>query len=358
MGRWIGVIVSAAVVAAGCTTAGPRALRTGRVAYNEVVNQTNNEQLLLNLVRLRYRDTPLFLGVAGISTQYALEASAGADISGSDGEGFESYGGSLGIGYAEKPTISFSPLQGEKYVTEMLSPISAETIALLFHSGWNFDRIARCVVQGMNGVLNAPNASSPTPSAAPRYRDFQRATEQLRALQKRAQLSLGLSVEDGEPVITLFVAPDAVDSPELADAMTTFGMPAGRSSYRIVPGLWRVQEEVISANTRSLMGVLYYLSHGVEVPPAHEQAGLVTVTRTEAGDRFDWTEVTGDLLHIRWSASPPRNAAVKVLYRGVWFYVSDADLDSKSTFIMLSELFALQAGSVPASSPVLTLPLG
>ncbi|HEY0135192.1 MAG TPA: hypothetical protein VGB85_13985, partial [Nannocystis sp.] len=46
---------------AACQSVGPRSLQYGRGQYNVAIQRTNGEQLLLNLVRLRYRDAPLFL---------------------------------------------------------------------------------------------------------------------------------------------------------------------------------------------------------------------------------------------------------------------------------------------------------
>jgi len=61
---------------AGCATAGPRAIRQGRFNYNQAISNTRSEQMLANLVRLRYRDPPFFLDVASVSTQYVLSADA------------------------------------------------------------------------------------------------------------------------------------------------------------------------------------------------------------------------------------------------------------------------------------------
>lgn len=44
--------------------------------------------------------------------------------------------------------------------------------------------------------------------------------------------------------------------------------------------------------------------------------------------------------------------------RGSWFYIDDSDLDSKSTFSMLMQLFALQSGNSDGMTPVLTIPVG
>jgi len=41
----------------GCSNMGSQAVRKSKTDYNIAIEQTDNEQLLLNLVRLRYRDT-------------------------------------------------------------------------------------------------------------------------------------------------------------------------------------------------------------------------------------------------------------------------------------------------------------
>ena len=49
---------------------------------------------------------------------------------------------------------------------------------------------------------------------------------------------------------------------------------------------------------------------------------------------------------------------MRVRYRDTWFYIDDADLNSKATFGLLEQLFNLQAGEVATTGPVLTLPVG
>jgi serine/threonine-protein kinase HipA len=48
---------------------------------------------------------------------------------------------------------------------------------------------------------------------------------------------------------------------------------------------------VLDLETRSLLQVLYYISHGVDIPPDHQSQGLVRVTREPSGREFDWTKV-------------------------------------------------------------------
>ena len=60
----------------GCL--GPGAVRYTRMRYNEVVRDTNDEQLLMNIVRLRYADSPVFIDLPNITSQFEL-AAGGSD---------------------------------------------------------------------------------------------------------------------------------------------------------------------------------------------------------------------------------------------------------------------------------------
>jgi hypothetical protein len=116
--------------------------------------------------------------------------------------------------------------------------------------------------------------------------------------------------------------------------------------------------DAIKVETRSLLGMLYSLSQSVEVPERDREKGKVMITRDESGMPFDWKEVLGDALQIKYQLIRPAEAAVAVSYRGYWFYVDDSDLESKSTFSLVSQIFALQAGKIEGVVPVLTLPVG
>src|SRR5271156_6635011 len=54
----------------GCV--GPKAVRYTRMRYNEVMRDTNDEQLLINIVRLRYADSPVFIDLPNITSQFEI----------------------------------------------------------------------------------------------------------------------------------------------------------------------------------------------------------------------------------------------------------------------------------------------
>ena len=352
------------VLISGCAKLGPTTLKSERSNYNLAVQKTNDEQLLLNLARLKYRDTPFFMEVSSVASQFTLSTSANASSTLQEGvKGIFGLGGSVGV--TEKPTVTYSPLQGDQFIQRVLSPLPLETITLLYHSGWSVERIFRLCFQRMNNLKNAPGASGPTPKKAPRFEKFIEATKYLRELQSLDVLNLSYAKENGIPKIILNIANEIKDPlvfPFALNASQKFtkalNLEPGQQKYVITFYPKRNTPNQIRVVTRSLLGILFYLSQAVEVPEQDIREGKVTNTLKTSGETFDWKEVTGELLRIRSSSSRPNDATLMVFYRDTWFYIDDSDLKSKSTFALLSQIFSLQAGKIKDNSPVLTLGVG
>jgi hypothetical protein len=78
------------------------------------------------------------------------------------------------------------------------------------------------------------------------------------------------------------------------------------------------------------------------------------------GEPVDRREITRGLfeVHVAPGLWPPKNAYVAVHYRGYWFYIDDADEESKSTFALVLQLSRLDFGHQHQTGPLLTLPVG
>ena len=61
----------------GCKTIGPISMPSDRFNYNQAIAASSDEQLLLNLIRIRYGETPRLLEVASVLNQYTIEAGGG-----------------------------------------------------------------------------------------------------------------------------------------------------------------------------------------------------------------------------------------------------------------------------------------
>lgn len=347
----------------GCNTLGPAAVESARSPYNVAIQRTNDEQLLLNLVRLRYRDTPCFLEVTSITTTH--------DVSGNLGGGGAFPTGSSptwtfsgSAGYSERPTVSYSQLQGMDFVTKLMTPVKLDTLILLYHSGWSVERVFRLCLQRINKVPNAPTASGPTPEDAPDYEAFDEVVRLLRDLQKRELVTSGSVSKEPregnglmESRVELRFDGEGLDDPAVRRLYELLNLDRTRMSFPLEANADVSGRDRIGLVPRSMLACLYYVSQGVEVPEEDERAGRVTVTRNADGSVFDWTGVTGRLLRIHASPSRPQNAYTTVHYRNHWFYIDDRDLNTKSTFSLLTQMFALRAGNIESVAPALTVPV-
>lgn len=359
--RMILLLLAACLLTSCVTRFGPRTVRPARFDYNQAIARSNDEQMLLNLVRLRYRDTPQFLAVNSVLSQYSIGAGASAGVRDADDTIWD-----LGadVSYSERPTISYAPLQGEEFARRMLTPVAPESLILLAQSGWSIERLALCCVEELNDLRNAPSASGPTPMQIPRYEEFRRVAERLRALQVAGLIDLRLDVVDagqeGERRETwMFVQtqPPAEWAERVAEIRRLLELPAEGSHFRL--SAFRSNEPgTVTIRGRSIFGMLFYLSQAVEVPAKHREHGLVTRTPDATGGELNWFEVTGGLLRVRADADRPDDPFVAVRYRDHWFWIADDDLESKTTFSLVNLLFALQAAPGGAASPLLTVDAG
>jgi len=336
---------------ASCASIGPKLVSGSRTDYNMVLRQADDQQMLLNLVRLRYRDQAMFLEVSALNTQFSVSNEVNANTELGQGDNVVGLGGKVVL--QETPTVSYTPLKGADFVQRVLAPISLDTLFLLDASGWSSDRLFRLMVDEMNGVENANGANGPTPAQAPVYQEFKRVALLLR------QLELENLVSDAnyqnQPV--LFFEPEARDRAEYIELTGILGLNPSKLIFPVTV-VARGSANSINLSLRSLSGVMYFLSQSVQVPEEDVAAGRVTVTRDAAGRPFDWQLVTEGLLAIKSSPERPKNASVAVNYRNSWFYIDDSDLDSKSTFSLLGQVYQLQAGNTKSLVPVLTIPVG
>ena len=354
-----------ALLASGCATGfGPRAVRSERPDYNHQIRRSGDAEMLLNLVRLRYNDSPQFLELGTVVAQYAYDASLNAaGTFGSDGSGTIG----TGLGYAEKPTITYTPLTGDQFASRMLTPIPLDSFMLFEQTGWSGERLLLIGVQRVNDLFNAPTASGPTPKRAPDYEAFADFAERFHRLQAAGLIGLNWEMKEHETDAPgrnprFWLRPPADPrSPLAADIAAVrraLDLEPGGDDFALTAFPFRRQPTEVGLRCRSLLGVLYFLAQSVEPPPPHAQAGLLTVTEDDQGRPFDWARVTRKVMTIHSQEDRPPRAYLAVQHRGWWFYIADDDQSSKSTFTLLNFLFSLQAATGKGESPVLTLPVG
>jgi hypothetical protein len=399
---------------AGCAF-GPKTLEKTRLRYNHAVKCTSEEQLLLNIVRLRYTDSPSSLGVSNIAAQHELQQTFGVvPFFTSAASNFDIATAATVLPQvtfegATRPTITYTPEDDQEFTRKLFTPMSVEGLVLLTKTvgTWPVSVVMRLWLETLNRVDNAQNASGPTPALPPNFAEFRAGIDALQALQERYHTAIfvkegeekiggpvpaasitprhcieaakggfeyrpepdgktwSLIKKKDEPVLRLH--PDAVHSPEYQLFVETFHLKPGLTNYPLKTGKidpFPVNFPVggldsLDFEPRSLLQVLYFVSKGVEVPPEHVQSGVVMMTVDVSGNSFDWNQVTGDLFTVHWAkgCKRPKCAHVAVCYMGYWFYIDETDQVTKSTFSLLLELSRLQLGGKTGGGPVLTLPL-
>ena len=356
-------LTAVALCLAGCVQLGPDLIEAGRNDYNIILQQTEDEETILNLVRVRYGDRPLFLDVTSISTSFTWTQAGSAQGTLVDKRGSEFQRSNLGVGgnleYTERPTITYTPLGGKDFVRSVLTPADLDTLVLLSNSGWSIDRLLRLMANRMSGLPNAPSASGPTPVDPPLYREFRQAVGLMRELQKKGVLRLGYQEHEGMKTPVVMIAHKARNWKQTQALRKLLGLDAQKDVYRLDLKGNHPRGDAIGLELRSLLGTFYFVSHGVEVPAHDSDKGHAMMTRDENGKLFDWNLVVGDLINIHSQTEEPDTdtARVAINYRGSWYYIDDSDSNTKYTFLLLEQLAALLGGKVEKAGPLLTLPI-
>ncbi len=405
--RWAGARLAVPAALApillltGCF--GPTTIRQTRIRYNEAIVRTNDEELLLNLVRLRYNEHPSFLPVSGLNAQFELNG--GAQYRGGSERGaLDNFGQGL-LSYADRPTITFAPQRPPQLTLALLSEVSLETLYLFSRQGGDIDRVLRLFVRTMNGIDNAPTAGGPIPPEPPAFAEFRAVADRFQRLQGRGLAVLttedrvddlpdavivdgldakalveikkagygvrpegaapGYRLTQTKPVRVLQVHPKAAGEPEILDLEATLRLVPYQTSYPVeeapqgqllaVPGDGPRTKLVVT--NRSILEVMYLLSKTVEVPEEHARRGVARFTINPDGSPFDWRMVSGDLFHVCVAKHRPTSAFVAVRYRDHWYYIDDRDQSSKTSLNLFNELLRLQKIGSVEGQPVLSLPL-
>ena len=346
---------------AACAVMGPSTISSSRPGYNTAVQRSNDQEMLLNLVRILYRDTTYFTSVERIAASYEFSSGIKGGLSWTNSADALSRSMNLGdgsMGYTESPTVVYAPIEGEKFVRQMLTPMNPNLLLLLVKSGWSLDRVFSIGVQQMNGLRNAPSASGTTPDIEPEFKEFKEVLRLMRTLQKNTNIDLEKS-QSGEGIDLRFENTPTFAA-EIARIKKLLRLDPLRDSFEIRVGAGKNSPDKIYLSARPLIAAMTYLSQGIQAPQADIEAGKVRKTmRLDGHGVFDWQDLLEGVFCVNASlvAPPPEQVSVMVRYRGSYFYIADNDLDSKSTFVLLNQLMALNA-TPPGQSSALNFTFG
>jgi hypothetical protein len=339
------VAAAAAALLSGCISRGPSSIAQQRGPYTEVLSLTDQQELLANIVRLAYLDAPVFLQVTSVTASPSVEYGTESEFRLGDG----SSPNPLVLGkpkliIKDSPTITYKPLLGPAFASELLMPFDIRPVFLMLDNGFDFSVVAQLLFKQLNHLSNSRSATTAERA------EFRRVTEAIARLLRSGAIRLGTPNEglrsaDGKVVATL--SDEALASPDAQLLVRTLGLDPQLKSYELRSGL-QGSPTTIAVSTRSLLALLSYMSNYVEPPVAHAALVWPSDARTEPDP----------LLRILSSDSRPANADPAIFYKGYWFYVRADDLRSRNTLYLLRLLLNLQAHSASGQGDVqLTLPV-
>jgi hypothetical protein len=344
--------VLASVAIGGCSSIGPGSVRRDRVDYLGAMGDSWKTQTLLNIVRIRYADAPVFLDVSSVISSYALQGQVVAN----GGMTIDGPGSLVTLGanasFLDKPTISYTPLTGDRFTKSLLRPISPAGIFSLIQAGFPADFVLSVTVRAINGVYNRSRGASRARAASPEWDPLIAA---LRRIQETGVLGTRLQKRGPEESALLFFPdrPTPDQSGDIKFVAQTLKLNVEHGEALLTFGTTQSSPNELAVLSRSMLEILIELGAGVEVPTEDVAKGS-TIPGVPVGP--DTPKSERPFIRIRSGAAPPGDAFAAARYRDTWYWIDDGDFNGKRTFSFLMLFFSLAETGVTPQTPVITIP--
>ena len=356
--RSIASVLLLLLLLSGCSHIGPQTVPRDRFDYNTAIADSWKAQTLLNIVKLRYADMPLFVEVASVVSGYTLEGSVNIGGTVSSEEAVQ--GDFLALGtagkYTDRPTITYTPITGAKFNENFMTPIPPNAVLFLMQSGWPVDVIFPIVVESINGLRSRQSAGSDQRLGDPEYYHL---VSLLRKIQQSGAVGMRIiKGKDQKNTTVLFfhrknIAADIADA--RMEINQLLGLDPDVQEVKVTYGLIAQSDNEIAMLTRSILQIMVNLATQIDVPSDHVSSGLTIPSLTApAGE----AENLKQLIRVRSGPDKPQNAFTSAQYEKHWFWIEKSDFQSKRTFAFLMILFSLTETGGKEGLPLVTIPAG
>jgi hypothetical protein len=349
------VLATAALaLLSGCLDIGPKSVPADRFEYGSAIADSWKQQTLLNIVKLRYMDMPVFVDVASIVAGYSMETTG--TVGGTFYSGTPSPSDNYALGatgrFTDRPTITYVPLTGEKFLRGLITPIDPKNIFFMLQSGYAADFILGLTVESIGGVRNRSTAGGSAREADP---EFLRVLELLREVQ--AAGAFGMRVEEdktkGLTAVVFFrrddVAPEIVE--KITEIRRLLGLAAEPQRFVLRYSPMRGGEGELSVNSRSMLQILMAFASYVDVPQEH-------LDDHSATPAFDDTTPAAACSRVRVHSGKdkPPSAFTAVRYRDNWFWIEQGDWQTKRALAAIMFFFTIAETGTETQMPLITIP--
>ena len=336
----------------GCRSIGPATVARDRFDYSSAITESWKRQTLLNIVKMRYVDPPIFVDVGQIVAGYSIEGSLSAGGGGTFA-GDSSFSAGAAAKYTDRPTITYTPLTGNKFIRGLMTPIPPDAIFFTIQSGWPADGILIAALASINGLKNAESSAGGI--SAP-DEDFLRVLQLMRKIQLSGAVGMRVVQETNNQQSSLVTFRSKGLTPETLEDIKQLRqllrLDPEALEFKLVFAATSSSDKELAVITRSMMHIMQTMSTQVDVPPEHVAEG-----RTNPGWKSDFEgSERARLLRIHCTKGRPPDAFAAVTYRGQWFWIDDRDIKSKRAFAFTMMLFTLSDTSEREAPPLITIP--
>lgn len=339
----------------GCTPLGPKTMAVDRFDYGSAIADSWKQQTLLNIVKLRYMDLPVFVDVSSIVAGYTMETSGnvGGGVDWLQSGRPES---SLSLGvrgtFTDRPTITYVPMTGEKFMHGLLAPIDPKRIFFLLQSGYPADFMLGLTVESLNGLRNRSAVGGIVREADP---EFIRVLDLLRDVQ--AAGALGMRVEEdkvkGSTAVVFFRRDDvpADVAEKSAEIRRLLKLAAEPQKFVLTYSPMRGTDNELAVYSRSMMQIMGTFSTYLDVPEAHlkDRSAIPTVENLAQESQPKGARIYS-------GKNKPASAFAAVYYRDHWFWVENGDWLAKRALTAVMFFFSLLESGETGKLPLITIP--
>ncbi len=345
---------AAIMIFTGCHHLGPKSIPVDRFDYSASIADSWKQQTLLNIVKLRYMDLPVFVDVSSIVAGYSIQT--GVSVNGTLSSHSAVQGNFVGAGgqaiYTDRPTITYTPLTGEKFLRGLITPIDPKNIFFMLQTGYPADFLLGLTVESLNGVRNRSAAGGAVREADP---EFRRALGLLRELQAAGAVGMRVEEDKGKSStgVMFFRRDDVPDEikAKAAEVRQLLKMSAEQQKFTLTYSPVRGAESELAVNSRSMLQIMVAFASYLEAPAEHLQdRRALPAFESSAPDTYQ------DKVRIHSGKERPTNAFVAVTYRDYWFWVDDRDWLTKRALTAVMFFFTLAETGAQERLPLITIP--